>query len=145
MNHQAGRRELKLKSHSYADTHYFFSAPNIKPQHHRFDKRSYLYLYHDALNKRGRVEVANHAGTPDQDAFSGCKYCLGLHSKALADCFCTDLDIAKIEYSYKQPTLFTITVHGSLAASPASSPQNDVSQWHLPAYDLRHEAKYMYK
>ena len=44
-----------------------------KPPHHRFDKRSYVYLYHDALNRRGRLEIANYAGTPDQDAFMGCK------------------------------------------------------------------------
>ena len=64
-----------LTRYSYADVHYFFSPPNSKPvTHHRFDKRSYVYLYHDALKRKGRLEVANHAGTPDQDAFSGCTF-----------------------------------------------------------------------
>jgi hypothetical protein len=57
----------------FADVHYYFNPPNSKPLHHRFDKASYVYLYHDAINKRGRLEIANHAGTADQDAFTGCK------------------------------------------------------------------------
>ena len=58
---------------SFADVHYYFSHPAAKPPHHRFDRRSYVYLYHDALNHRGRMEIANYAGTPEQDAFMGCK------------------------------------------------------------------------
>jgi hypothetical protein len=64
-----------LTQYSYADVHYYFNPPISKPiSHHRFDKRSYVYLYHDALKRKGRLEVANHAGTPEQDAFSGCKF-----------------------------------------------------------------------
>ncbi|KAF2663558.1 hypothetical protein BT63DRAFT_484281 [Microthyrium microscopicum] len=113
----------------YADCHFYFSAPNTKPLHDRFDRRSYVYLYHDALNRRGRLEVANHAGTPDQDAFNGY------------------LDSADIEYSYKHPTLFTITVHGRILSNttPVPSPQQDVSQWHLPSLDIRNENKYLHK
>lgn len=64
---------LTRKWYSFADVHYYFSPPASKPLHHRFDKSSYVYLYHDAINKRGRLEVANHAGTADQDAFTGCR------------------------------------------------------------------------
>jgi len=51
-----------------------------------------------------------------------------------------------IDYSYKHPTLFTITVDG---AQPIPSPNHavpsDVSQWHLPAADHHNQGKYMYK
>ncbi|KIW01520.1 uncharacterized protein PV09_06998 [Verruconis gallopava] len=107
----------------YADVHTYFAPPTSKPAHHRFDRRSYLYLFHDALNKRGRLEIANNAGTADQDAFNGY------------------LDMSRVEYSYKQPNLFTITV----STHTQGTPQNDLSQWHLPAFDLRNENKYMYK
>lgn len=30
-----------------------------------------MYLFENASQKRARVEIANSAGTPDQDAFSG--------------------------------------------------------------------------
>jgi hypothetical protein len=59
--------------HSFADVHYYFSPPTTKPPHHRFDKASYVYLYHSPIQQRGRIEIANHAGTPDQDAFNGRK------------------------------------------------------------------------
>ncbi|KAL9111180.1 MAG: hypothetical protein Q9187_007967, partial [Circinaria calcarea] len=55
----------------FADVHYYFAEPVARPLHHRFDKASYVYLYRDAINKRGRLEIANHAGTPEQDAFTG--------------------------------------------------------------------------
>ena len=63
---------MLTNSASFADVHYYFSPPAVKPAHHRFDKRSYVYLYHDAMNRRGRLEIANSAGTPEQDAFMGC-------------------------------------------------------------------------
>ena len=53
--------------------HYFFASPDTKPPHHRFDKGSYVYLHHTPAEHRGRLEVANHAGTSDQDAFTGSK------------------------------------------------------------------------
>ncbi|KFY06187.1 hypothetical protein V492_08122 [Pseudogymnoascus sp. VKM F-4246] len=55
----------------FADVHYFYGPPTAKPPHHRFDKGSYLYLYENAAQRRARIEVANSAGTPDQDAFDG--------------------------------------------------------------------------
>jgi hypothetical protein len=58
---------------SFADIHYFISPPSQKPPHHRFDKGSYVYLYHNPIRQTGRIEIANHAGTPDQDAFAGRK------------------------------------------------------------------------
>jgi hypothetical protein len=43
--------------------------------------------------------------------------------------------------------MFTITVQGRILANPTSapSPQQDISQWHLPAADMRNEGKYMFK
>ncbi|KAF2476437.1 uncharacterized protein BDR25DRAFT_277547 [Lindgomyces ingoldianus] len=113
----------------FADIHYYFSPPSSSPPHHRFDKGSYVYLYHNPLHQRGRVEIANHAGTPHQDAFAG------------------NLDTVKIEQTYKHPCLFTITIDTfrSKGGSAASSPQQDMSQWHLPAHDPRNEGKYMYR
>lgn len=57
--------------HSFADIHSYFEEPSPKPIHHRFDKGSYLYVYHDATQHKSRIEVANNPGSPDQDAFNG--------------------------------------------------------------------------
>lgn len=40
---------------------------------HRFDKGSYVYLFEDVDQRRARIEIANHPGTEDQDAFDGCE------------------------------------------------------------------------
>ncbi|KAJ4983386.1 RNA recognition motif-containing protein [Stagonosporopsis vannaccii] len=113
----------------FADVHYYFSPPAQQPPHHRFDKSSYVYLYHNPMRQNGRVEVANNPGTPAQDAFAG------------------QLDTVKIEQNYKHPCLFTLTVDAfrGQAGSPASSPQQDVSQWHLPVPDPNNQGKYMYR
>jgi len=103
---------------SFADVHYYFSDPASKPQHHRFARGSYLYLYHSPDSQRAKLEIANHAGTPDQDAFSGC------------------LQEADVHYSHKQPTLFTFKVDQTI---------KDEGQWHLPGYDARNEQKYLYR
>lgn len=58
---------------SFGDVHYFYSPEDVKPRHHRFDKGSYVYLFEHAGERRCRIEVANHPGTEDQDAFEGCK------------------------------------------------------------------------
>lgn len=58
----------------FADVHYYFSAPSPRPLDHRFDKASYFYLYGDQNGRGGRIEVANHVGKPEQDAFTGCKH-----------------------------------------------------------------------
>ncbi|KAK8196054.1 hypothetical protein M8818_007206 [Zalaria obscura] len=47
--------------------------------------------------------------------------------------------------SKKQPQLFTVTVDGLNSHTTPTSPVNDQSQWHLPAYDLRNEQRYLYK
>lgn len=65
------------------------------------------------------MEIANHAGTPDQDAFSGY------------------LNSARISYSHKQPSLFTITVDGQSVQGH--------DQWHIPSFDERNQQKYLYK
>ncbi|PVH97640.1 hypothetical protein DM02DRAFT_658135, partial [Periconia macrospinosa] len=113
----------------FADVHYYFSPPAYKSPHHRFDKSSYVYLYHNPIQRTGRIEVANHAGTPEQDAFAGL------------------LDTVKVEQSYKHPCLFTVTVDAfrSQNGSAGPSPQQDMSQWHLPAPDPNNNGKYMYK
>ncbi|KAK5171842.1 uncharacterized protein LTR77_003478 [Saxophila tyrrhenica] len=104
----------------FTDAHYYFSAPSLKPQHHRFSRGSYLYLYHNASENRTKIEIANHAGTADQDAFSG------------------SFDhLSRVTYSYKQPTLFSVTIDGG------SIQGHD--QWHLPSYNERNQQKYLYK
>ncbi|KAK4545415.1 hypothetical protein LTR36_002765 [Oleoguttula mirabilis] len=102
----------------FADAHYYFSDPSVKPQHHRFDRGSYVYIYHNATEHKAKLEVANHAGSPDQDAFSG------------------SLQAASVQYSFKQPTLVTLRVDAYI---------QDQSQWHLPSYNERNEQKYLYK
>ena len=58
---------------SFGDVHYFYGPETQSPRHHRFDKGSYVYLFENANDGRARVEIANHPGTDDQDAFDGCK------------------------------------------------------------------------
>ncbi|GAB7358551.1 hypothetical protein MBLNU230_g2613t1 [Neophaeotheca triangularis] len=109
----------KLLTTLFADVHYFFSDPTTKPQHHRFDRGSYVYVYQNLEQHTAKLEIANHAGTPEQDAFSGY------------------LDRASIKYSYKQPGVCGILVDGA-------SMQGH-SQWHLPSYNERNEQKYLYR
>ncbi|KAF2089163.1 hypothetical protein K490DRAFT_72769 [Saccharata proteae CBS 121410] len=113
----------------FADVHYFFTHPDSKPSHHRFDKSSYVYLYYNAGERRARIEIANHAGTPEQDAFMGY------------------LDTVQVYRSHVHPNLFTITVDASrsISGSLPGSPVQDTSQWHLPAPDHRNEGKYMFR
>nr|POE77418.1 hypothetical protein CFP56_09065 [Quercus suber] len=109
-----------LKTLSSArDAHYYFSDPNTKPPHHRFERGSYIYLYHNHTQGYAKIEVANNAGTSEQDAFAGY------------------LNIASLDYSYNQPTRFNLNV------SQASS--QDHSKWHLPSFNEKNEQKYLYK
>ncbi|CAG8210368.1 unnamed protein product [Penicillium nalgiovense] len=57
----------------FADIHYYFAEPTRRPSphHHRFDKGSYVYIYHDAFQNKARMEIANNPGSPEQDAFCG--------------------------------------------------------------------------
>ncbi|KAJ4286325.1 hypothetical protein N0V90_013359 [Kalmusia sp. IMI 367209] len=59
----------------------------------------------------------------------------------------TGLDTVRIEQTYKHPCLFTLTVDGfrSQNGSASSTPQQDMSQWHLPAPDPNNNGKYMYR
>lgn len=131
----------------FADVHYYFDNPASEPLHHRFNRGSYLYLYLNATQRRGRVEVANNPGTPDQDACNGCEFYLCLLSlqrpRLRLTLTPTDLDVAAVKNTFKQPNLFTITVDGP-SQTPNSSRSADHSQWHLPAYDLKNEHKYLY-
>jgi hypothetical protein len=58
---------------SFADVHYYFSEPTPRPLSHRFDKASYVYLHQRSSSNGGRLEIANHVGKPEQDAFTGGK------------------------------------------------------------------------
>ncbi|KAE8442738.1 hypothetical protein EG329_002878 [Mollisiaceae sp. DMI_Dod_QoI] len=107
----------------FADVHYFYGPPTAKPPHHRFDKGSYVYLFENASQRRARIEVANNAGTPGQDAFNGY------------------LDNAHVHYSYKHSTLVTLTVDGTGQPNAVQNTQ----EWHLPTFDPRNENKYMYR
>ena len=62
-----------VDSYRFVDVHYYFSPPQAKPLHHRFDKGSYFYVFRNSGTGQIRAEIANNAGTPDQDAVSGCR------------------------------------------------------------------------
>ncbi|PWY91226.1 hypothetical protein BO70DRAFT_358672 [Aspergillus heteromorphus CBS 117.55] len=80
----------------FADIHYYFAAPTPRPLHHRFEKGSYLYLYHNAVHQKVRVEVANNPGALEQDAFNGA------------------LENVHLRHSTRFPTLCTVTVDGQI-------------------------------
>ncbi|KKK19596.1 hypothetical protein P175DRAFT_0437937 [Aspergillus ochraceoroseus IBT 24754] len=107
----------------FADIHYYFTAPNPKPLLHRFDKGSYLYLYHNAALHTTRIEVANNPGTQDQDAFNG------------------TLDHVHLRHSTRFPTLCTLTVDGQGQAQAYPPPPSSTSpyDWQLPSHDPRGE------
>ncbi|RDA87117.1 hypothetical protein CP532_0157 [Ophiocordyceps camponoti-leonardi (nom. inval.)] len=101
----------------FGDVHYFYAPREHKPQHHRFDCSSYVYLFEDVGNARCRVEIANHPGTENQDAFTGY------------------LDRTHIRYSYNHHCLVSLMVADSV----------DPSEWHLPSFDIKNENQYHYK
>ncbi|KAL1297893.1 hypothetical protein AAFC00_006411 [Neodothiora populina] len=109
----------------FVDVHYFFQPPTSKPAHHRFDRRSYLYLYQDVSQRRARIEIANSAGTPDQDSFDGY------------------LDSVVVKYKHQQSNSVSIGVDALASRSTASLPGQ--SQWRIPAYDLQNAQKYLFK
>jgi hypothetical protein len=108
----------------FADIHYYFTEPTRRPlpYHHRFDKGSYLYIYHDASQNKARIEIANNPGSPEQDAF------------------CGNLNNVHIRHSSQFPTLCTLTVDAH-TASPQQQQriQQDPPQheWRLPSGDKR--------
>ncbi|RCI11964.1 hypothetical protein L249_4621 [Ophiocordyceps polyrhachis-furcata BCC 54312] len=101
----------------FGDVHYFYAPRDQKPQHHRFDCNSYVYLFEDVGNARCRVEIANNPGTENQDAFTGY------------------LDRTHVRYSYKHHCLVSLMVADSV----------DPSEWHLPSFDVKNENQYHYK
>jgi hypothetical protein len=65
-----------------------------------------------------------------------------------ADLGCdSELETVRVEHTYKHSCLFTLTVDGfrSQSGSPAASPHQDGSQWHLPMLDPTNQNKYMYR
>lgn len=108
----------------FADIHYYFAAPTPKPLHHRFDKGSYLYIYHDASQNKARIEVANNPGTPEQNAFHG------------------SLDNVHIRHSTQFPTRCTLTVDGS---NNVNSQQGSQYEWRLPDADPRNERHSLFR
>ncbi|KAJ6044046.1 uncharacterized protein N7446_002243 [Penicillium canescens] len=107
----------------FADIHYYFTEPTRRPSpyHHRFDKGSYLYVYHDASQNKARIEIANNPGSPEQDAF------------------CGELNHVHIRHSSQFPTLCTLTVDAHTNPSPqrAYSPALPQHEWRLPSGDPR--------
>lgn len=101
----------------FGDVHYFYGSPSTDPPHHRFDKGSYVYLFENAVERRARIEIANHPGTEAQDSFDGV------------------LDSVQVRYSYKQQCVVGLTI-GHVP---------NYEEWHLPWYDPRNETKYHYK
>lgn len=104
---------------SFADCHYYFSDPSSKPPHHRFDRGSYVYLFYNATQRQAKIEVANNAGTAEQDAFYGY------------------LNVANVAYSHLQPTLCTLFINTGAV--------QDQSTWHLSTLDPRNKQKYPFK
>ncbi|KAF4589373.1 RNA recognition motif-containing protein [Ophiocordyceps camponoti-floridani] len=103
---------------AFGDIHYHYLPPEIKPQHHRFDRRSYVYLFKDVDNARCRLEIVNNPGTEYQDAFTGY------------------FDQTHLHYStWNHQCRVSVTIPESL----------DLNEWHLPTYDLRNENIYNYK
>lgn len=101
----------------FGDVHYFYGPPTDSPPHHRFDKGSYVYLFENANERRARIEIANHVGTDDQDAFDGF------------------LDKVHVTYSYRQHCMVNLAV-GEVEGH---------EEWHLPTYDPQNQNKYHYK
>ncbi|PGH13879.1 hypothetical protein AJ80_06148 [Polytolypa hystricis UAMH7299] len=105
----------------FADVHYYFSAPTPRPGHDRFDKGSYLYIYHNPAQQRARIEIANNPGLPVQDAFFG------------------SLGSIHLRTSDKFPTLYTLTVDGYRQNIPGSTvtDNSDPNDWQLPSVNPR--------
>ncbi|OAX80182.1 hypothetical protein ACJ72_05488 [Emergomyces africanus] len=109
----------------FVDVHYYFSTPTPRPLHHRFDKGSYLYIYHDAAQNKARIEIANHPGMAEQDAF------------------CGSLATVHLRNSDKFPTLCTLTVdsHRQNASGPPTPSSIDQNEWLLANVDPRDESR----
>ncbi|KAI2717715.1 hypothetical protein CBS147332_4595 [Penicillium roqueforti] len=110
----------------FADIHYYFTEPTRRPSpyHHRFDKGSYVYIYHDASQNKSRVEIANNPGSPEQDAF------------------CGGLNNVHIRHSAQFPTLCTLTVDTHTPLPQQQYGQDTLQhEWRLPSGDPRDNPK----
>ncbi|KPI45735.1 uncharacterized protein AB675_810 [Cyphellophora attinorum] len=97
----------------YADIHYYFAPPTIRPVLHRFDKASYFYIYYNQTTGSSRIEVANNPGAAEQDAFNGF------------------LDNCRIINSHKFPTLLTLEVDGVGRSQSAQNRSPEPDEWRL--------------
>ncbi|KAI9725958.1 MAG: hypothetical protein M1828_002286 [Chrysothrix sp. TS-e1954] len=113
-----GDKTLLVAYGDFADVHYWITPPSQKPPHHRFEKGSYVYLHHNPSTRKARVEVANNAGTAEQDAFEG------------------SLEHANIKYSHKRPAFLTLEV------TIRTSAQDQM--WQLKTFDMQHQSEYLY-
>ncbi|KAK5090263.1 hypothetical protein LTR05_000434 [Lithohypha guttulata] len=112
----------------FADCHYYFGQPTVRPSVHRFDKGSYFYIYYNATRNSSRIEVANNPGTADQDAFNGY------------------IDTCRITNSERFPTRLTIEVDGGTPQSPSSPKSSrDPQEWHLATGDPRDSSRTKYR
>ena len=120
---------LTVPALSFADIHYYFGTPTVRPLLHRFDKASYFYVYHNSTRQTARIEVANNPGTQEQDAFNGY------------------LDSCRVINSHRFPTLVTLVVDGagSAGSSPSSRSVRDPEEWRLASADPRDPGKQKYR
>ena len=133
---------------SYADIHYYFSEPTPRPLHHRFDKASYVYLYRDTSVNRGRLEIANNVGKPEQDAFTGCELLSRPpKTRQISTDANQDLDHVQVTMSHKHPTLCTVTVDApdTIKITTSPTPQTEERHWRLPSTDPRDEGKFLFR
>ncbi|CAG8144105.1 unnamed protein product [Penicillium salamii] len=108
----------------FADIHYYFTEPTQRPlpYHHRFDKGSFLYIYHNAAQNKARIEIANNPGSPGQDAF------------------CGHMDNVHIRHTAQFPTLCTLTVEGMTPSPQQQQYAQEAAlqhEWRLPSGDPR--------
>ncbi|KAK5073438.1 hypothetical protein LTR70_010206 [Exophiala xenobiotica] len=111
----------------FADIHYYFAQPTIRPLLQRFDKASYFYIYYNSTRHSSRIEIANNPGTPDQDAFNGY------------------IDTCRITNSYKFPTLLTIEVDGVPTSPTSPKGGRDSEEWRLASADPRDANRSKYR
>ena len=116
---------LTLSSYRYTDIHYYFAPPTVRPVLHRFDKASYLYVYHNSTRDTNRIEIANNPGTQDQDAFHGY------------------LDTCRVINSHRFPSLITLIVDALDSTSPQHD--HDPDEWRLVSADPRDSGKRKYR
>ncbi|KAK5952772.1 hypothetical protein OHC33_006365 [Knufia fluminis] len=111
----------------FADIHYYFAQPTVRPLLHRFDKASYFYIYYNSTRHTSRIEIANNPGTTDQDAFNGY------------------IDTCRITNSHRFPTLLTIEVDGAPTSPSSPKAGRDPEEWCLTSADPRDANRSKYR